>query len=263
MGIGIVELNFLNYCKIPLGAVLTIGRQEFHLPKSFKLQGFGEEYLLKLGASSVSSIDFDDYEGSTLEIDLSKPIGNDFNKRFDTILDFGSLEHISNPIIAIENYLNLLSPRGTILHSNPANGSLGHGFYQFSPEFYQSIYFSSGMTETIDTYLVNRKKPRTIFKVKQVVRGRRANIRFEKSNIYNLVCVRKIDSNKVVHGLNFQQLDYLERYENHNSLNTNQSIRFLNTLKGKVVDFVNLRKSKLNERNSDLIQIKIKKFVRP
>lgn len=263
MGIGVVELNFLNYCKVPLGAVLTIGRQELHLPQSYKLKGFGEEYLLKLGASSITSIDFDNYEGSTLEIDLSKPLDSNFNEKFDTILDFGSLEHISNPVIAIENYLNLLSPQGTILHSNPANGSLGHGFYQFSPEFFQSIYAASGITELIDTYLVNRKKPRTIYRVKPVNRGKRANVRFEKSNIYNLVCVRKINSSKATHNLNFQQLDYLERYENSSPVNANPGNKFVNSLKGKVVDFINLRKSKLNSRNSDLIKIKIQEFVRP
>lgn len=263
MGIGIVELNFLKSCNLTLGRVLTIGRQEFHMPKRYKLQGFSEDYLINLGALEVTSLDFSDYEGSNIAIDLSKRITKFPINKFDTILDFGSLEHISNPIIAIENLLNLLAPSGTILHSVPANGSLGHGFYQFSPEFFQSAYASTSLVEKVDTYLVNRKYPKTIYYVKPVIRGRRANIRFEKSNIYNLVRIKKLDSNNVVKDINFQQLDYLKRYEKVHSIPIKNNSTFINILKGKLIDFINLRKSKLNKLNSDLIKIKLKKSVRP
>jgi len=157
----------------------------------------------------------------------------------------------------------LLTPSGTILHSVPANGSLGHGFYQFSPEFFQSAYASTGLVEKVDTYLVDRKHPKTIYYVKPIMRGRRANIRFEKSNIYNLVLVKKLNENNVVKDINFQQLDYLERYEKVYSLPIKNNSAFVNTLKGKLIDFINLRKSKLNNLNSDLIKIKLKKSVRP
>jgi SAM-dependent methyltransferase len=263
MGIGIVELNFLDFCDVNLGRVLTVGRQEFHLPKSHQLYGFSEKYLMKLGAFSVTSIDFSNYEGSSLEIDLSKAIKDIPKVKYDTILDFGSLEHISNPIIALENLLNLLAPNGKIIHSCPANGSLGHGFYQFSPEFFQSAYAASGVVDKVDTYLVDRRFPRSIFLVMPVAKGRRANIRFEKSNIYNLVCTTKKSTNEVVKNLNFQQRDYLGRYEKGNALVLQKNVSYLTNIKIKLVDYINLRKSRLNKRNSDLIAIKIDSYVRP
>jgi hypothetical protein len=263
MGIGIVELNFLDFCDIHLGKVLTIGRQELHLPRSHDLYGYCEEYLLKLGATSVTSIDFDNYEGSSIEIDLSKRVKKVSKIKYNLILDFGSLEHIANPIIAIENLLNLLAPNGVILHSCPANGSLGHGFYQFSPEFFYSAYTASGVIDSVDTYLVDRKFPRSIFFVKPVARGKRANIRFEKSNIYNLVCATKMNTNKITKDINFQQLDYLGRYEQASPLILQKNISYLTNIKSKVVDYMNLRKSRLNKRNSDLIEIKINSYVRP
>jgi len=88
LGIGIVELNFLKFCNLPLGRVLTIGRQESHLPKRCNLQGFSEDYLINLGALEVISLDFSDYEGSNIAIDLSIRLQNPLLNKFDTILDF-------------------------------------------------------------------------------------------------------------------------------------------------------------------------------
>lgn len=241
------------------GNVLTVGRQEFMLNGFSNLRGFVDDYLLSCGAKSVTSIDFDDYEGSNLTIDLSLRFKNLQKLQFDTILDFGSLEHISNPLIALENIFNLLAPKGKILHCNPANGSLGHGFYQFSPEFFQNAYRYCGAAKTV-TYLVNRNRPKVFWLVAEVPEGARVNIRKNKNNIYNCVYVEKSISNKKISHINFQQRDYIKRWKN-NSLPPKIWLKgiknryWLSRVKGMLIDSLNMKKSKLNKHNPYLTKV--------
>jgi hypothetical protein len=65
-------------------------------------------------------------------------------------VDFGSIEHIYNLPQVIENIANLLRPEGTAFVVSQANGYAGHGFYQFSPEFFYSVFSEqNGFRDTV------------------------------------------------------------------------------------------------------------------
>jgi hypothetical protein len=94
--------------------------------------------LLALGATSVDSLDVSDYENATIVLDLGKPCC--FNQRFDTIIDFGSLEHIFDAATAFRNLVDLCEMGGRIMHLLPVNNLNGHGFWQFSSDLIHSLY---------------------------------------------------------------------------------------------------------------------------
>jgi hypothetical protein len=145
-----------------LGDTVTIGRLGVFLPKgtfesdAAKLgirppeQGwapilrspFCDPILSALGANSVSSLDFSDYEGANLIHDLNKPIPDSLHERFDLLFDSGSLEHVFNVPAALRNYVHLVRKGGLLVLDLPIDGCSGHGFYQFSPELFYR-YFSS------------------------------------------------------------------------------------------------------------------------
>ena len=118
MGINSHAFNFVmcQAARAPLGRVLTIGRQSLDVDQKFlrsKLSKqvepshYCEPVLLALGAASVDSLDVLDYENATIESDLGKPCS--FNQRCDTIIDFGSLEHIFDAAeaVAFRNLVDL------------------------------------------------------------------------------------------------------------------------------------------------------------
>ncbi len=162
MGIGTTELQFLLYSKKNFGEfkkVLTLGRQQigienFEIKKllnkdcKYKIYDYCEELLKdQFGATEVHSIDFSDYEGCTFQHDIGEEINLDF--KYDTIIDFGTTEHIFNVGQAFKNIHKTLNVGGRILHSNPANSFNGHGFHQFSHELYFSLYSKkNGYTNT-------------------------------------------------------------------------------------------------------------------
>jgi hypothetical protein len=159
MGIDVHALNLIRYAERqqPLGSVATIGRQGLHISKS-KLhvilpsaRSYGpycEELLIDLlGATRVESFDNSDYEHATHIADMNLPI--ECAETYDTVLDAGSLEHIYNAAQALKNVSAMCADGGQILHILPANNQCGHGFWQFTPELFYSLYSqANGYSET-------------------------------------------------------------------------------------------------------------------
>lgn len=139
-----------------------IGRQEIHLPPDelvglFSQFGhlhasenngafFGQRHCFSeplfefLGASSVDSFDYSDFEGATWTHDMNESISEGFKSRYSMVFDGGSLEHIFNFPTAIKNCMEMVEPGGDFIGCYPANNYMGHGFYQFSPELFFRVF---------------------------------------------------------------------------------------------------------------------------
>lgn len=97
-----------------------------------------------LGFSSCDSVDLNQDEGATFCFDMNivpPPISMG---TFDTIFNFGTMEHIFHIPNFLQNLYALLKPEGIIFHSAPANNMVEHGFYQFSPTFFFDYYTDNG-----------------------------------------------------------------------------------------------------------------------
>ncbi len=120
--------------------------------------------MQEFGAISVRSVDASDYEKATYVRDLNLELEPDF-PQFDTILDAGALEHVFDVRTSFSNIARCCRPGGQILHVLPANNFIGHGFYQFSPEFFFSLYSKDrGFAET-EVYLADLGRPNSWWKV--------------------------------------------------------------------------------------------------
>jgi len=152
MGIGLQELQFLANTSEHgnFERVLTIGRQGLHVhpqnvDRLLNVTGSKEskycEDLFKeyFGATSVDSVDYSNYEGANIIHDMNTPLPYGMEE-YDTIIDFGTLEHVYNINQAFTNLSELCAVGGQILHSLPANNNCGHGFWQFSPELFFALY---------------------------------------------------------------------------------------------------------------------------
>jgi SAM-dependent methyltransferase len=121
--------------------------------ESLRATGFAEPLLMHLGATSVDSIDASDYEGANLIADLSRPVPAEWRNRYDTVCDFGTIEHIFHFPQAFANCLSLLKPDGLYLCLTCGNNYCGHGFYQFSPELWFSLLSANRCTD-IEVFLI-------------------------------------------------------------------------------------------------------------
>lgn len=209
-----------------LGRVLTLGRQELHVNhaevrwaklaqyQSSKIQGkFAEECLLgAFGAEIVDSIDASNYQNATFIIDLNEDIPSRMLGKYDTVLDFGTSEHIYDIRQVFKNVSDAVKVGGQIVHILPTNGFSGHGFYQFSPEFFFSTYSESRGFQSTKVFVVNPLNPYTWYQISSAPLGERTDV-YSAGPLY-VVCFTKKScgaSQKSV-----QQSDYLTAWDEAN-----------------------------------------------
>tara|TARA_Y100001970_G_scaffold192795_1_gene234339 strand:- start:4204 stop:5064 length:861 start_codon:yes stop_codon:yes gene_type:complete len=227
MGLTFHEYKFLEEIskKGNFGSILTLGKQEMILTKEDKKRlnliekdYSNDEYIDKLlidkfKAVSVKSIDNSSFEGADIIHDMNKPFSN-FKQKFDTIIDFGTSEHIFNVAQNFKNISELCKVNGIIIHSLPANNNCGHGFWQFSPELFFSLYSeNNGFLET-EVFIFNTHNKYEWWKVEKQKLGERLEINSD-TPLYVLV---KTVKKSEIQNKSVQQSDYIERW-NDNSKN--------------------------------------------
>jgi hypothetical protein len=162
---------------------LMIGRQQHYMNKPFVRNLFeshgqaildvdidfileneySENLLRFMGASSVDSLDASDYEEATITHDMNFPIADHLKQKHTLVIDFGTLEHIFNAPIALKNSIDLLKIDGFYICCVPCNNFMGHGFYQFSPEFFYNFLSKNGFRE-IEVFLSLYSDPMVFFR---------------------------------------------------------------------------------------------------
>lgn len=101
---------------------------------------FMDDLFRAMGANEVETLDVSAFEGATIVHDLNRPLPEALHGRFDAVVDGGTLEHVFNVPVAMKNAMDAVAPGGRFYASLPANNYCGHGFYQFSAEFFYRVF---------------------------------------------------------------------------------------------------------------------------
>lgn len=242
MGISFHEYKFLEhiFAYNKFGNVLTLGKQEIILDSFEKIRlnlvnnsCINDQYIDRLlinnfNAKTVKSIDNSKFEGADIIADMNKPIKN-ISEKFDTIIDFGTSEHIFNVTQNLKNISQLCKIGGTILHSLPANNNCGHGFWQFSPELFFSLYSEANGFSDTEIFIFNTHNKYEWWKVNKQKSGERLELSSEVPLYIAVKTSKKFDQDSIV----VQQSDYVERWNDKIELNkknkNNISIIWKNT----------------------------------
>lgn len=226
MGIDAHGLRFLEYARRvsgPLGSTLTVGHQGLHLTERELQQYLGvpaplecfkstyvDDLLVKeFGATSVASVDASDYEKATYVRDLNFELEPQF-PQFDTVVDAGTLEHIFDVRTSFGNIGRCCRTGGQILHMLPANNFVGHGLYQFSPEFFFSLYSETRGFAKTEVYLADLGRLDYWWRVLPPDGGRRSTAMSSRET-YVLVRTTKVLETTGTHPV--QQSDYLTAWD--------------------------------------------------
>jgi SAM-dependent methyltransferase len=102
-----------------------------------------------LQPASLTAIDLDG-TGHALRHDLNGPV--DLGRRFDAVLDFGTLEHVFNLAQALKTIHEHTAPGGLMIHGLPFTGWVDHGFFNFQPTFYWDLAAANGYEVSSLTY---------------------------------------------------------------------------------------------------------------
>ncbi|HKK13766.1 MAG TPA: class I SAM-dependent methyltransferase [Gammaproteobacteria bacterium] len=141
-----------------LGRMLTYGRLLNTLSPSDRRKiahGWGvpgstleerntENLFASLGTEIVASLDISDIDGADILADLMDDFAANaamgpYLGTFDTVLDYGTSEHVFNFPQALVNAYNLLRPDGAYIFDLPVSGWVSHAVYQFSPSYFMAL----------------------------------------------------------------------------------------------------------------------------
>lgn len=221
MGIDAHALHLLRRARAKHGALgntVTLGRQVVFLERPDIRRWLGDreelrrsycEPLLKeyFGATDVDSVDNSNYEQASIIHDMNLPLPEAMRQRYDTVLDFGCLEHIFDVAQSVRNVTGLCKIGGRILHVLPANGYCGHGFYQFSAEFFFSCYSENNGFSDTEVYFGDLLDSQHWYRVSPPRDGKRINIR-SGNEVYVLAITRRTSEASLA----IQQSDYLHAW---------------------------------------------------
>jgi SAM-dependent methyltransferase len=128
---------------------LVIGRQTFRpslfllyamkrrgLVKETNKISYVDDFLECSGINKLDFLDFSPYEGANVLHDLSQPISENLKNVYDLVIEAGTIEHVPDILIALNNLKSLVKAGGHLLIVAPGNQFFGHGCYQLSPEFF-------------------------------------------------------------------------------------------------------------------------------
>lgn len=97
-------------------------------------------FFKSLGFNDVQSLDYVGDEGATIVWDLNEPVPDELHSKFDVIFDGGTLEHVFDVATVFKNIHAMLKPNGLIMHDNPTNNFVDHGFWQINPTVHADTY---------------------------------------------------------------------------------------------------------------------------
>ena len=164
MGLNASKINMLLEAKqdgVNFFHTLTLGRQIISLTKSeyksvckrynfkcnkdsideFIAQEYADQFICNiLNIDKLSIMDISDYEGAQIIHDLNFDIPVQLEKKYNVVIDGGTLEHIFNFPVAIFNCMKMVKEGGSIFIFSMSNNHCGHGFYQFSPELFFRLF---------------------------------------------------------------------------------------------------------------------------
>jgi hypothetical protein len=247
MGLVTSRLRLLLQAKkdgVNFNSILTLGHQKININKKklnylkneFKLnqeivddfdtdnRSFNNTFLKRiLNVKNLSVMDYSDYQGANILHDLNYPIPETLEESFDVVIDGGTLEHIFNFPVAIENCMKMVRVGGSVFIFSMANNHCGHGFYQFSPELFFRIFDNNNGFETKSIALMRHPFPgaelserQDCYKVIDPAILKRRNSLVSNSPLGIMVHAIKTKKIKIFRVYPFQS-DYSNTWEEYNT----------------------------------------------
>lgn len=198
MGIDSVALETIllakKYCN-KYDNLLTLGRQEIHL-QHYKNTKYCENLFHELGFKTIDSVDASSYENASIIHNMNYPFYS--SKKYDFIFDGGTFEHIFNSVQLCENIINSLNIGGIFCSITVNNNFSGHGFYQYSPEFFLSAFSKKYGMEILEIFLAQvDTPPNEWINVNSFCDGRNTTHFNNNKPVYIVTIAKKINNERL------------------------------------------------------------------
>lgn len=246
MGLRITSMLTIEYARkqygIDLSETLTLGRQfraftqkEFRkyllqfsdipaekLQKDFE-SPYAEEIFQDMYGAKLKSLDGFAHENPDIVWDLNRPVPEEMKAICTCLIDGGTMEHVFHVPQLLHNSFSMLKEGGCYISMVPTNNFNGHGLYQFSPDFFYSVFAKHNGMEIRDVFIVKFSAKNKVWKLNASTAAAGERLQFDvntQTEIY--VIAQKTGPTPEI--LTAQQTDYEEGwYEEERSITNTAS----------------------------------------
>jgi len=107
--------------------------------KSYDLK----EHFLSRGFKEAYTLDLFDQEAD-IRIDLNEPLPDEHKRRYDVIMDIGTIEHVFDIKQVLKNSFDMIKVGGYYVVHTVANGMYKHGLYAINPDVIEDALLNNG-----------------------------------------------------------------------------------------------------------------------
>lgn len=132
------------------------GKLASPVPEDFRYDSL--THLLRSKGYSPTTLDYFD-DRADLRYDMNRPVPESENRKYGTLIDIGSLEHLFDTAGCMENCFRMVRPGGYYLLHTPINGYFGHGLHVFNPQGLIDCFLGNGFKVVYLKYSTYKGKP--------------------------------------------------------------------------------------------------------
>ena len=133
------------------------------------------------------------------------------------------MEHVFHVPELLRNCFRMLKPSGFYISMVPTNNFNGHGLYQFSPDFFYSVFGPHNGMELKDVFIVKFSAKNKVWKLNASPAARKERMQFDVNTQTEIYVIAQ-KTGKIPEKLLAQQTDYSEGwYENEKSITNTAS----------------------------------------
>lgn|GEM_PF-2437460 len=246
MGLRITSMLTIEYAKKHYAAdfskTLTLGRQfraftqkEFkkYLPQYQSISAekmksdfespYAEGVFEDMYGAKLLSLDGFAHENPDIVWDLNQQIPEEMKEQYSCIIDGGTMEHVFNVPQLVKNCFSMLKEGGLYISMVPTNNFNGHGLYQFSPDFFYSVFSRANGMEIKDVFIVKFSAKNKVWKINSSPAASGERVQFDVNTQTEIYVIAKKIGN-TPEEITAQQTDYEEGwYEDEKSITNTAS----------------------------------------
>ncbi|MBR2696640.1 MAG: hypothetical protein IKE48_03970 [Parasporobacterium sp.] len=246
MGFRITSMLTIEYARREYGAdlskTISLGRQfraftkkEFrkYLPQYSNLPDeklekdfqspYAEDVFQDMYGEKLFSLDGFAHEDPDIVWDLNRPIPEELKEQYTCLIDGGTMEHVFDVPQLLKNCFSMLKTGGYYICMVPTNNFNGHGLYQFSPDFFYSVFSEANGMTIKDVFIVKFSAKNKVWKINSSPAASGERIQFDvntQTEIYVIAEKTGPTPEKII----AQQTDYEEGwYEDEKSITNTAS----------------------------------------
>lgn len=246
MGLRITSMLTIEYARkmyeADLSRTISLGRQfrafskkEFrkYLPQ---FQGIPDEKLdadfespyaeavfFDMYGTKLLSLDGFAHEKPDFIFDLNRPVPEKMHEQFSCLIDGGTMEHVFNVPQLIDNCFRMLETGGFYICMVPTNNFNGHGLYQFSPDFFYSVFSEANGMQLRDVFIVKFSAKNKVWKINNSPKAAGERVQFDVNTQTEIYVIAE-KTGKTPEHITAQQTDYAEGwYEDEKSITNTAS----------------------------------------